>query len=383
MDANTAAKDLIGHLETIRNNLPQDQPWLVTIALDGENCWEYYPKDGKWFLENLYTRLSQHPAIKLVTVSEFLDQFSPTASLQAEQLHSGSWIESDFTTWIGDPVKNRAWELLSQARQLIEGHPRVSEASWEALWAAEGSDWFWWFGMGHSSAHDAIFDQLFRDHLEALYLSLGEAVPNALREPLEDHDGLGDRLPQGFIHPTINGTPAEREWTQAGRVEISAARGTMHRSAPIRQLWYGFDHFHLYLRMDFSAAVQRPDQLRVFWFYPNRTTVNSPIDLRSLPAEAPLIYHFRHSLRVTLDNSTHLHPRILNTQFLEAGEYHSWREIPSHSQVAIDVCLEIAIPWSDLAVQPGQDTQFLVITSDGEAFLEAIPPKATIAVRVP
>ncbi len=386
IDPNTAAKDLIGHLETIRNKLPQDKPWLVTIALDGENCWEYYPQDGRLFLENLYTRFSQHPNLRLVTVSEFLDQFPPTEILQAEQLHSGSWIEADLTTWIGDPIKNRAWELLAQTRQLIEDHPKASEATWEALWAAEGSDWFWWFGMGHSSAHDAVFDQLFREHIEFIYRELEEPVPIALLQPLEEHDGLGDRLPQGFIHPSINGRPAEREWTQGGRVEIGGARGTMHRTSPIRRLWYGFDHFHLYLRLDFSSAVQRPQQIQIYWFYPNRISVNSLIPLEGLPNEAPLSYHYRHALHLDLNgNRTPLdqEPLPLDLRLLEADANHTWRELSNQVQAALDMCLEISIPWSDLSVQPGHDTQFVLITTESNTFREAIPPKATIAVRVP
>ncbi|MFS8896248.1 glycoside hydrolase, partial [Synechococcus sp. R3-13] len=384
MPADAAAKDLIGHLESIRNRLPQEQPWLVTIALDGENCWEYYPQDGRPFLENLYTRLSQHPALRLVTVSEFLDQFPPTEFLPAEQLHSGSWIEADFTTWIGDPVKNRAWELLAQARQVIQDHPRANPQAWEALWAAEGSDWFWWFGAGHSSAHDAVFDQLFREHLQALYTALGEAVPTVLQFPLEDHDGLGDRLPQGFIHPAINGRPAEREWSQAGRVEIGAARGTMHRNSAVRRLWYGFDHFNLYLRLDFNSVVQRPRQLLVLWFYPNRVTVNSPIPLQGLPAEAPLNYHYRHLLRLSLPPpGTGQHPAEVQAQLLQAGEYHTWHAIGHQVKAVVDACLEVAIPWTNLGAQPGQELQFIILAADGETFQEGIPPKATIALRRP
>jgi len=41
-----------------------EQPWLVTIALDGEN-WEFYQQDGKPFLENLYQILSDHSQLKL------------------------------------------------------------------------------------------------------------------------------------------------------------------------------------------------------------------------------------------------------------------------------------------------------------------------------
>ncbi len=383
MEANAAAKDLIGHLETLRNRLDQEKPWLVTIALDGENCWEYYPQDGRLFLENLYSRLSHHPSLKLVTVSEYLDQFPPTTVLPGEQLHSGSWIESDFSTWIGDPVKNRAWELLAQARQLIEDHPRATASTWESLWAAEGSDWFWWFGMGHSSAHDAIFDQLFREHLQALYKDLGEAIPSVLLQPLEEHDGLGDRPPQGFIHPTINGRPAEREWSQAGRIEIGTARGTMHRTSMVRRLWYGFDHFHLYLRLDFSSSIQRPQQLHIAWFYPNFVTHNSPLQLANLPNEAPLNYLFRHTFVVHMENSSLTHPQILRTQMLEAIEFNAWEEVPHQIQAVLETSLEIAVPWPTLAIQPGQDIQFVVLAVEGERLRETIPPKATIAVRVP
>ncbi|HEY9664597.1 MAG TPA: glycoside hydrolase family 57 protein, partial [Allocoleopsis sp.] len=112
MKPQRAATDLVGHLEAISRSLKAhqqqtgsglEQPWLVTIALDGENCWEFYSEDGKPFLESLYQILNEHPAIQLVTVSEFLDRFPPTATLPADKLHSGSWVDGSFTTWIGDP----------------------------------------------------------------------------------------------------------------------------------------------------------------------------------------------------------------------------------------------------------------------------------------
>ena len=383
MEADEAAKNLIGHLETIRNRLPQDKPWLVTIALDGENCWEYYPQDGHLFLDSLYRRLSQHPVIKLVTVSEFLDQFPPTVVMPGEQLHSGSWIESDFTTWIGDPVKNRAWDLLAQTRQLIEDHPRAQERTWQALWAAEGSDWFWWFGEGHSSAHDPVFDQLFREHLEVIYQDLGERVPEALLQPLDNHDGLGNRAPQGFIHPLINGRPIDQDWSRAGKVETRTSRGTMHRTSPIRQLWYGFDHFHLYLRIDFSLTVQRPDQLHVLWYYPNRSNLNSPIPIQGVPDESPLNYHYHHALQIVLDHGSLVRPHIVKTQLWVAGEYHTWHEIPSRIQTALDVCLEIAVPWSDLVIEPDQEVRFLILAVDGGRLQESVPAKGTIGIKVP
>jgi len=119
MKATEAATDLVKHLEAIAEQLKTnaetttlEKPWLVTIALDGENCWENYHQDGLPFLENLYQLLSDHQAIELVTVSEYLDRFPANAKIPVNKLHSGSWIDANFTTWIGDPAKNKAWEYL-------------------------------------------------------------------------------------------------------------------------------------------------------------------------------------------------------------------------------------------------------------------------------
>jgi hypothetical protein len=159
----------------------------------------------------------------------------------------------------------------------------------------------------------------------------------------------------------------------------------MHRNSIVRRLWYGFDHFNFYLRLDFSSAIQRPKQLQVLWFYPNRITVNSAIPLQGLPEEAPLNYHYRHLLQLLLPPpSSSQHPAEVPAQLSEAGEYHSWRAIDHHIQAVVDTCLEVAVPWSDVGTQPGQEMQFIIIVAtERDTFQEAIPPKATIALRIP
>ena len=52
--------------------------------------------------------------------------------------------------------------------------------SYRALLAAEGSDWFWWFGSDPESGHDFDFDTLFRAHLANAYRALGKVVPDWL-----------------------------------------------------------------------------------------------------------------------------------------------------------------------------------------------------------
>lgn len=392
MEPRKAAKDLVGHLEAIARSLKAKQesastaledPWLVTIALDGENCWEFYHEDGKPFLETLYHTLSEIPDIQLVTVSEFLEQFPATAQIPTPELHSGSWVDGSFTTWIGDPAKNRAWDLLKAARDTLARHPEATEETnpeaWEALYAAEGSDWFWWFGDGHSSNHDAIFDQLFREHLIALYQALEEPVPEAVLRPVEIHAAPGDHAPQGFIHPIIDGRGDEQDWDRAGRFEVGGARGTMHQASAIQRLWYGYDHLNFYLRLDFRSGIKPgtdcPPELNLFWFYAEKPMHNSPLPLVELPDEAPLNYHFHHHLGINLMTRT--------LWFQEAGEHFRWHSRASRAEVEIDHCLELAMPWADLQMEPDSKLRIVAVLSDGGRYRQYFPEHALIPVTIP
>jgi alpha-amylase/alpha-mannosidase (GH57 family) len=392
MEPKHAAADLVSHLEAIARSLKYRQegggtslenPWLVTIALDGENCWEHYYKDGIPFLESLYQTLSDHTDIKLVTVSEFIEQFPATEILPAQELHSGSWVDGSFTTWIGDPAKNRAWDMLTEARGVLANHPEATEENnpevWEALYAAEGSDWFWWFGEGHSSNQDAMFDQLFREHLSAIYKALNEPIPPSLTRSVEPHEMRGDHGPESFIHPIINGTGDEQAWDNAGRIEIGGARGTMHRSSDLQRLWYGVDHLNFYLRLDFRSGVQLgkdiPGELHLLWFYPDRIMHNSPAPLAELPEEEPLNYLFHHHLGINLLTGS--------SWFGEAVEHYQWYPRVSRAQVAINQCLEVAVPWADLQVGPDYPLRLVLILADNGIYRSYAPENTLVPLQVP
>lgn len=197
-------------LKAIQARLDQEEdfPYLVTVALDGENCWEYYQNDGHHFLKALYTLLSQDESLESVTVSDYLERFPPQDTLP--QLHPGSWINSDYSTWIGDPTKNRAWDLLITARDtLLQNEDLLSdqdcERAWEMLYTAEGSDWFWWFGEGHSSAHDHLFDAAFRTYLQEIYKILNLPVPETLTRPLDPYAGPHSDLAMGTMQSSQEG----------------------------------------------------------------------------------------------------------------------------------------------------------------------------------
>ena len=391
MEPRAAAADLVGHLETIKNSLQQRQnsdsteesPWLVTIALDGENCWEFYQRDGEPFLDALYRDLSDNPGIQLVTVAEFLDRFGTNATIPSDRLHSGSWVDGSLTTWIGDPVKNRAWDLLTPARQMLANHPEATEENnpevWEALYAAEGSDWFWWFGEGHSSNQDAMFDQLFREHICAIYRALNEPIPSNLLQPVEEEKIRGDKGPESFIHPIIDGVGDEQDWDRAGRVEIGGSRGTMHRSSPVQRLWYGVDHLNFYLRVDFKSnsqpGVDFPPELRLLWYYPDQPMSNSPIPLSDVPNEAPVNYFFHNHLGINLLSRS--------VWFQEAWDNHQWHVRPTRAQMAFNKCLEIAVPWADLPTEPDWSLHLLLVLSDAGRFREHFPETNLVCIDVP
>lgn len=394
MDTDQAVCNLIGQLQGITRRLKETQgeigtglskPWLVTIALDGENCWEFYDQDGKPFLESLYSRLSEDKQIKLVTVGEFIQQFPPTKNIPMDKLHSGSWIDGSFSTWIGDPAKNKAWEYLQAARLTLAQHPEATRQNnseaWEALYAAEGSDWFWWFGEPHHSTHDDMFDQLFREHLIAVYQALNEAVPNYLLSPITNFDTpCGESgQPCGYIHPIIDGKGDEEDWDKAGKIKVGGARGTMHRSSVIPYMYYGWDHLNFYFRFDLRGGAlvgkDLPSELHLAWFYPHRQGYNNSLPIAEMPDQAPLNYHYRHHFGINL---------LTKTFWLqEAGENNSWHSRHCRGEIALDKCIEIAVPWQDLHLDPDSELSLLVFLAENGQFKEALSEDNLIRLQVP
>ena len=182
MKAEDAVNDFIRHLENINNEF-KGQDLLVTVALDGENAWEYYPNDGHDFLELLYQRIMDCEFIKATTIKEYLQTHESKSEIK--RLAAGSWIYGEFGKWIGNPLKARAWEWLAQARKELENPKLKLEGSkldlaWKQMYILEGSDWFCWYGEDTNGA----FDKLFRTHLSNFYQLIGKDLPEYLNKPL-------------------------------------------------------------------------------------------------------------------------------------------------------------------------------------------------------
>lgn len=189
-NAEDAARDFCQHMENIANFLGDKAgQHVVTVILDGENAWEYYPNNAHYFLTAFYRALSKHPRVEMTTFTDALQQGAEPLTLS--RLAAGSWVYGSFSTWIGEQDKNRGWDLLVEAKQAFDRVVASGRLNSKQLGQAEaqlaiceGSDWFWWFGDYNPADSVSDFEQLYRQHLEKLYLLLGEPVPEQLSQPV-------------------------------------------------------------------------------------------------------------------------------------------------------------------------------------------------------
>ncbi len=200
--ADDAVSNLLHHLENIAAASTDKKNTVVSIILDGENAWEYFPENAFYFLSGLYRGLSNHALLDCVTFSDCID-----AKLETHQLSrvvAGSWVSGTFSTWIGDKDKNHAWDLLCDAKQVcdkvLQSGTLSSAATHEILHQlaiCEGSDWFWWFGDYNPGQSVKDFDELYRQHLTLLYQKMQQPVPDILSQVISQ--GGGDPAAGGVM----------------------------------------------------------------------------------------------------------------------------------------------------------------------------------------
>jgi alpha-amylase/alpha-mannosidase (GH57 family) len=201
-----AAAHFVAQLEAIAtaaaaaSTASTDAPPQVSVILDGENAWEYYPYNGYFFFEDLYGLIEAHAQIRTRTYADVLDDPARPAPAQLHHLTAGSWVYGNLSTWIGDPAKNHAWDLLCAAKHSYDQIVASGRLSGEAVAAAEtqltvceSSDWFWWFGDYNPAQSVISFDRLFRRNLANLYRLLQLAPPAQLDVPIST--GRADAVP--------------------------------------------------------------------------------------------------------------------------------------------------------------------------------------------
>jgi alpha-amylase/alpha-mannosidase (GH57 family) len=262
MDPGEAARHLLGNIkDAAQPVLAQGRDAVVSVILDGENAWEYYPKSGREFLRRFYDAVQREAGLEAVTVSEAIARRRSVSPLPS--LVPGSWINANFNVWIGAPEDNRAWDYLHHARELYDqSAARVSEAqrqlAFEEILIAEGSDWNWWYGPEHHSANDRDFDELYRKHLSNIYQALGATPPDYLSQPITGGEVRPAFTPQtAYIHPHITGDKVRYfEWLGAAIFTADQRAGAMHgKQFLLDSVYAGIDSDFVYGRLDFAGPL--------------------------------------------------------------------------------------------------------------------------------
>ncbi len=258
--------DAAGHLlhnikEAAQPVLAQGRDAVVSVILDGENAWEYYPKSGREFLRRFYDSVQREAGLESVTISEAIARDRNILPLRS--LVPGSWINANFNVWIGAPEDNRAWDYLHHAREFYaQNAGRTGEAqrklAFEEILISEGSDWNWWYGPEHHSANDRDFDELYRKHLSNVYQALGAMPPDYLAQPITAGEVRPEFTPQSsYIHPRITGDKIRYfEWMGAAMFRADQRAGAMHgKQFLLEALYAGIDSTYVYGRLDFAGPL--------------------------------------------------------------------------------------------------------------------------------
>ncbi len=347
-----AAEHLLTHFRHLADQLPSDTG-LIPVILDGENCWEQFRDGGESFLRNLYGGLETDLRLRSCTVENYLLRCPPTRTITT--LHSGSWIRSDFDIWIGDEEENRGWDLLGQTRSYLEGKlpslaPEVRDFALREIYAAEGSDWFWWYGPDFTTECDVLFDDLFRQHLKNVYALCGDMPPSLLDRPI-----IGTTVPplynrpRRLISPAINGRVAPFfEWAGAGSYIAGSEQGAMFRDDRfVQSLQYGCDEKQLYLRVDFRRWGDF--KFALTFHQPSNVVIVSP----------------------QLSQSQHGALSLTGGPDRQVGEFVTGQ------------IFELAIPFADLGITRGGLIQFQVKLFHNGIERECYPESAPIELSVP
>ena len=372
--ADSATAEALRRIKQIALDSAQDTI-LLPIVLDGENPWEHYYGGGEPFLSSLYSAFAKNTLdqeapihVRTVTMSEALEAMPSKEYLS--HLHSGSWINQDFKIWIGHQEDNRGWDLLGHTRsRLLELTPTLppdrAQAAWNELYAAEGSDWFWWYGDDFDTAYKEEFDQLFRTHLRNVWTLAGATPPDLLNQPICEARALRGReqvmQPVSFLHPTLDGVITDFfEWRGAGIINPNPPLGAMWKAEGLlTAIYFGWNLEHLFLRVD-------PDEQSAAW----RPHMELEVHLK-IPAR-------RYRVSTSLAS-----PATQEYRLEKRTEDGPWQDLGPSRLISRRKVLELAIPVKDLGIESGQEVQLSIIVLEGGLEVARYPHNQAATLTVP
>ena len=404
-DSKLAANDLYEKIKTIQSKLqssPKDNH-IITIAMDGENCWETYQNDGNDFLSTLYGLIDDDETVNTVLVSDFLET-ECDKSEYIENIKSGSWINRNFDLWIGEPTKNVAWLYLASVKKDFENYKnqklqnidylknkgeilnKIKKAYREIL-ICEGSDWYWWYGEPNESKSDYIFDFLFRSHLMNVYEFLGIEIPEYLNMPLSVVTTRPLRNPTSNISPSLVCDKEDKlkEWENAGYIFIPDGP-TSNISRLVKNIHFGYDKDFLYFRFELNKNSMKmfmeniENQIAIYFINEYSSSFSS---IRLVNKNENNVYpilknQFSHELRFVFD-SKYISRIFLN----KASGFNLWNQISAKkSSIVYKDVIELKVAFEDLEFLKERNRQlsFCILDVTNELINEVYPQDVLINV---
>ncbi|MFK5881181.1 MAG: glycoside hydrolase family 57 protein [Sulfurospirillum sp.] len=343
-----ASENFIESLKNIDDNV---QNATVFVILDGENAWEFYKNNAFDFFDSLYNKLCKTTWCKTVT----MDEVYKIGQKKLSNLAPGSWINGEFNTWVGDPQKTKAWDLIFQTKKEFEKNenllmPEIKKKIEKHFLASECSDWFWWYGDDHYTDFGVEFDILFRNHLINIYSLMQISPPGNLFKPIIKKRESKDFhiLPRSKITPIINGKhDSFFEWLGSGVIDETKILSTMDKTrAPIEKIFYGQDSDFLYFA--FSAdinSILKCDSLNIIIETLN-TKIKIPINLEHKKIEDgfKIEYAFNKWLEISIDKKS-LNKKRLTFRFELIKQKRIIQSLPGFGELALELDANYTQNW--------------------------------------
>ncbi len=369
-----SANDLFDRIKTVHDKLKNspDESHLLTIAMDGENSWDSYIKDGSVFLNRLYSLINEDKDIETVLISDYVNKHKNTEKL-LKKVASGSWVNQEFQLWIAEPTKNLAWKYLAQTRNELKEAEKAGILTKEQIknakseiYIAEGSDWFWWYGEPNNSGQDPLFDFMFREHLKNVYSILDKPAPDYLDMPLTSAMGKPMKNPRRKIKPLMNGYIKDNdEWLNAGCIVIPGGP-ILQENKLLNSICFGNDDDNLYIRFDINKyMLDSKDSFKEYasiyvYIKTYNSDITSPVRTTTkTDAIQPIMqdgYSYEIKFAVTQN-------RKYPIQFSKAVRDGLWElQWDYHVKYVQNEISEACIPFDDIGIQKGDSFDFFIIT---------------------
>lgn len=391
------ANDLYDRIKVLQSKIlsSPDNEHLLTIALDGENCWENYLEDGASFLKTLYTLITEDDSLETVLLSDYLEKTKEDKLLP--KIASGSWINRNFKLWIDEPVKDIAWTYLKRVRQDFANfvkreplNPNIELARRE-LFICEGSDWFWWYGEPNDSGRDNIFDFLFRTHLKNVYRYLDLDTPKYLDDPLSDiSTSKPSKYPKSLITPSINGknvVDENDEWNNAGYIEIPDGP-VLRESKLFDKIRFGNDQNNFYLKFHLNKYIKenlelskRTYQMYIYTRKASHRQDLSPVRLinKTKNITPVSMEKFHNEIQIAIRNN-----KLQLLRIIKAIPGDMWvLEMSKSIEAVYDEVLDLKIPFDIMGIKSGETLEFLFINANYGVKDFYIPNETVLSVTRP